>query len=97
MYKKLEKCLKSIREKTDFKPEKAVILGSGLGDYAEKIKIEKIVKYTDIEDFPVSTVQGHKGQFVFGYADQRPHYDSSTKSADRTEYRRTRNQIPGYE
>ncbi len=44
MYKKLEKCLKSIREKTDFKPEKAVILGSGLGDYAEKIKIEKIVK-----------------------------------------------------
>ena len=50
MYKKLEKCLKSIREKTDFKPEKAVILGSGLGDYAEKIQIEKIVKYTDIED-----------------------------------------------
>ena len=61
MYKKLEKCLKSIRKKTDFKPEKAVILGSGLGDYAEKIKIEKVVKYTDIEDFPVSTVQGHKG------------------------------------
>ena len=53
MYKKLEKCLKSIRKKTDFKPEKAVILGSGLGDYAEKIQIEKIVKYTDIEDFPV--------------------------------------------
>ncbi len=51
MYKKLEKCLKSIREKTDFKPEKAVILGSGLGDYAEKIKIEKIVKYTEIEGF----------------------------------------------
>ena len=72
MYKKLEKCLKSIREKTDFKPEKAVILGSGLGDYAEKIQIEKIVKYTDIEDFPVSTVQGHKGQFVFGYVKDVP-------------------------
>ncbi len=72
MYKKLEKCLKSIRKKTDFKPEKAVILGSGLGDYAEKIKIEKIVKYTDIEDFPVSTVQGHKGQFVFGYVEDVP-------------------------
>ena len=72
MYKKLEKCLKSIREKTDFKPEKAVILGSGLGDYAEKIQIEKIVKYTDIEDFPVSTVQGHKGQFVFGYVEDVP-------------------------
>ena len=72
MYKKLEKCLKSIRKKTDFKPEKAVILGSGLGDYAEKIQIEKIVKYTDIEDFPVSTVQGHKGQFVFGYVKDVP-------------------------
>ena len=72
MYKKLEKCLKSIRKKTDFKPEKAVILGSGLGDYAEKIKIEKVVKYTDIEDFPVSTVQGHKGQFVFGYVKDVP-------------------------
>ena len=72
MYKKLEKCLKSIREKTDFKPEKAVILGSGLGDYAEKIQIEKIVKYTEIEGFPVSTVQGHKGQFVFGYVEDIP-------------------------
>ena len=72
MYKKLEKCLKSIRKKTNFKPEKAVILGSGLGDYAEKIQIEKIVKYTDIEDFPVSTVQGHKGQFVFGYVKDVP-------------------------
>ena len=72
MYKKLEKCLKSIRKKTDFKPEKAVILGSGLGDYAEKIKIEKIVKYTEIEGFPVSTVQGHKGQFVFGYVKDVP-------------------------
>lgn len=72
MYKKLEKCLKSIREKTDFKPEKAVILGSGLGDYAEKIQIEKIVKYTEIEGFPVSTVQGHKGQFVFGYVKDVP-------------------------
>lgn len=63
---------KKHKKKTDFKPEKAVILGSGLGDYAEKIQIEKIVKYTDIEDFPVSTVQGHKGQFVFGYVKDVP-------------------------
>ena len=72
MYTKLEKCLKSIREKTDFKPEKAVILGSGLGEYAEKIKIEQIVKYNEIEGLPVSTVQGHKGQFVFGYVKDVP-------------------------
>lgn len=72
MYTKLEKCLKSIREKTDFKPEKAVILGSGLGEYADKIQIEQIVKYNEIEGFPVSTVQGHKGQFVFGYVKDVP-------------------------
>ena len=35
MENKLQTCLKSIREKTDFKPEVALILGSGLGDYAE--------------------------------------------------------------
>ena len=72
MYTKLERCLKSIRTKTDFKPEKAVVLGSGLGEYAEKIQIEQIVKYSEIEDFPVSTVQGHKGQFVFGYVKDVP-------------------------
>ena len=34
IYKKLEKCYKCIREKTDFVPEIALVLGSGLGDYA---------------------------------------------------------------
>ena len=63
---------KKHKKKDGFQTQKAVILGSGLGDYAEKIQIEKIVKYTDIEDFPVSTVQGHKGQFVFGYVKDVP-------------------------
>ena len=72
MYKKLQSCLKSIREKTDFKPEVALILGSGLGDYAEGIKTEAVVEYKDIEGFPVSTVKGHKGRFVFGYVENVP-------------------------
>lgn len=63
---------KKHKKKDGFQTRKAVILGSGLGDYAEKIQIERIVKYTDIEDFPVSTVQGHKGQFVFGYVKDVP-------------------------
>ncbi|MDD3139707.1 MAG: purine-nucleoside phosphorylase [Lachnospiraceae bacterium] len=66
-YEKLQKCLTSIREKTDFKPEIALILGSGLGDYADEIQIEFTLEYTEIEGFPVSTVAGHKGRFVFGY------------------------------
>lgn len=72
MYEKLMSCLKSIREKTDFQPEVGVILGSGLGDYADEINIEKIVDYSEIEGFPVSTIQGHKGRFVFGYVGQTP-------------------------
>ncbi|OUP01680.1 purine-nucleoside phosphorylase [Drancourtella sp. An210] len=72
MEKKLQTCLASIREKTDFKPEVALILGSGLGDYADGIQIETTVDYTEIEGFPVSTVTGHKGRFVFGYVGNVP-------------------------
>ena len=72
MYQKLMTCLESVREKTDFKPEIALVLGSGLGDFAERIQIEQIIKYTDIEGFPVSTVKGHKGRFVFGYVEKTP-------------------------
>ncbi len=71
-YEKLQNCLKCIREKTDFRPEVALILGSGLGDYAESIDIRAEVSYHDIEGFPVSTVPGHKGRFVFGYVKQVP-------------------------
>jgi len=72
IYEKLLKCLNSVREKVDFKPEVALILGSGLGDYVEEIQIEATIAYEDIEGFPVSTVAGHKGRFVFGYIGQVP-------------------------
>lgn len=67
VYDKLKTCLESVRKKTDFVPEVALILGSGLGDYADQIKIETTIDYTDIDGFPTSTVAGHKGRFVFGY------------------------------
>lgn len=69
---KLNKCLKTVREKTDFKPLVAIVLGSGLGDYANNIKVETIIDYHDIDGFPVSTVVGHAGQFIFGYVDDVP-------------------------
>ena len=72
MYNKLTTCLASIREKVDFKPERALILGSGLGDYADEIKVTDTIAYTEIEGFPVSTVKGHKGRFVFGYVENTP-------------------------
>ncbi len=72
VYEKLQGCLKSVREVTDFQPEIALILGSGLGDYADEIQIEQTVEYTQIEGFPTSTVAGHKGRFVFGYVNEVP-------------------------
>ena len=72
IYEKLTTCLASVREKTDFVPETAIVLGSGLGDYAEQIKIETTIDYKDIKGFPTSTVPGHKGRFVFGYVDSVP-------------------------
>lgn len=67
VYEKLKKCLNSVKEKVDFVPEIALVLGSGLGDYADQMEIVATVDYHDIEGFPVSTAPGHKGRFVFGY------------------------------
>lgn len=65
-YEKLQKCLAGVRGKTDFVPDVALILGSGLGDFGEQVKVEAIVNYNEIEGFPVSTAPGHKGRFLFG-------------------------------
>jgi purine-nucleoside phosphorylase len=64
---RLNTILKNIQSKIDFKPQIALTLGSGLGNYAdgEEIEIAATLDYHDIEGFPVSTVQGHKGRFVF--------------------------------
>lgn len=70
--KKLYACLEQIRKKTDFVPTVALVLGSGLGDYASKLKIECEIPYQDLEGFPVSTVQGHAGKFIFGTVEGIP-------------------------
>lgn len=74
-YLKLQKCFESVKEKIDleqFKPKVALVLGSGLGDYADEIKIHSTLDYHDIEGFPVSTVPGHKGRFIFGHVNDVP-------------------------
>lgn len=71
-YEKLMKCCDSLRKMTDFRPEIALVLGSGLGDFADRIRVVQTVKYCDIESFPTSTVEGHKGQYVFGYVEDVP-------------------------
>ena len=72
VYDKLIRCYESVRKQVDFVPEVALVLGSGLGDYADKIEVKATLDYHDIEGFPVSTVAGHAGRFVFGYVGNVP-------------------------
>lgn len=67
IYEKLLSCVDSVRKVTDFEPDVAIVLGSGLGDYANDIKVECEIDYKEIKGFPVSTVPGHAGKFIFGY------------------------------
>lgn len=72
VYEKLVKCYHCVRERINFVPKIALVLGSGLGDYAEQIQVEAVLPYEEIEGFPVSTVSGHQGRFVFGYVNSVP-------------------------
>jgi len=66
-YEKLIRCYDIVRAKTSFSPKVALVLGSGLGGYASETEVETIVSYGEIEGFPVSTVPGHQGRFIFGH------------------------------
>ena len=68
----IQSCVSAIRQVTSFVPESAVVLGSGLGGFAEKLQVEAQVPYASLPGFPVSTVAGHAGRFLFGYVDQKP-------------------------
>ena len=66
MYDKIKKATEYISELIEDKPEIGLILGSGLGVIAENIENPVKIKYSDIPEFPVSTVQGHAGELVIG-------------------------------
>lgn len=72
IYEKVVNCYECVRQKTDFVPKVAIVLGSGLGDYASTIRIEAEIPYSEITGFPVSTVPGHDGRFIFGYVGEVP-------------------------
>ena len=66
MWEQVQQTVKYIKEKTNFTPEYGVILGSGLGSFTDDIAVEFTLPYNEIPNFPVSTVEGHKGALVFG-------------------------------
>ena len=72
VYEKLMQCYECVKGKLPFKPEVALVLGSGLGDYADQFEVEASIDYHEIEGFPVSTVSGHKGRFLFTHIEGVP-------------------------
>lgn len=72
VYAKVVNCYESIKDKIPFTPKVALVLGSGLGNYADTMDVKGEIDYKDIKDFPVSTVPGHAGKFIFGYVDKVP-------------------------
>ena len=70
--KDYELALNAVRERTDFVPKVGIVLGSGLGGLADDIEVVTRIPYSELEGFPRSTVEGHKGEYIFGYIDSIP-------------------------
>ncbi|MDE6508280.1 MAG: purine-nucleoside phosphorylase [Alistipes sp.] len=72
MFEEIKSTAAWIQERTaGFRPEAGIILGTGLGDFAEQIEARYSLDYKDIPGFPVSTVEGHKGRMIFGSLEGR--------------------------
>lgn len=63
---KITESVEFINQKSNIKPKIAIILGTGLGRLVEDIKEKEIIPYSNIPNFPISTVQGHGGNLVLG-------------------------------
>lgn len=72
VYEKLLKCYDCYKKRIDFVPKAAIVLGSGLGNFARTVDVKAELPYSEIEGFPVSTVPGHAGRFIFGYINEIP-------------------------
>jgi purine-nucleoside phosphorylase len=66
MWNKVQETVKYLQNKGFGKPDYGIILGTGLGSFVEDIDIELSIAYTEIPNFPVSTVSGHSGNLIFG-------------------------------
>lgn len=66
MKERIREAITAIRQRTTRTPEIMMVLGSGLGKFADEIENREIIPFADIPHFPVSTVHGHAGQMVLG-------------------------------
>lgn len=66
MLEKIQETAAFIKERMPSSPTTAIVLGTGLGRLVDEISIDVEINYSDIPNFPVSTVEGHKGRLIFG-------------------------------
>jgi purine-nucleoside phosphorylase len=68
LYSRAKKIADRLIKEVNYVPHTAIVLGSGLGAFADSIEKDCEISYSDIEGFPVSTVPGHAGKLIFGTA-----------------------------
>lgn len=66
MYEKIQETASWLRQRMTTSPKTAIILGTGLGQLASEITDKHEIPYSEIPNFPVSTVEGHSGKLIFG-------------------------------
>ncbi len=72
LYDQIQEAINHVRTYTDFQPKYGIVLGTGLGNLTDELLISCEIDYKDIPNFPVSTVQSHKGKLIFGYLEGQP-------------------------
>lgn len=72
MKARLQDAIAYIRTQSSVTPVAGIVLGSGLGNFTANMEIEVEIPYGDIPNFPVSTVEGHKGRMILGKLDGKP-------------------------
>ncbi len=68
----IEEAAAAVRARTRLEPEVGIVLGTGLGDFADALELETVVPFAEIPHFPVSTVESHAGELHLGRLAGRP-------------------------
>lgn len=66
MIEQIKEAVEYITGQYDIKPQFGIILGTGLGSLVNEVKVKKVIEYKDIPHFPLSTVETHSGELIFG-------------------------------
>jgi purine-nucleoside phosphorylase len=72
LHEQIQKAVETIRARTSLAPKVGIILGSGLGSFADTLSAKTVIPYSELPGFPTSSVAGHAGRLVVGVLDGAP-------------------------